>query len=137
MAKKKVIKKVKKTIKEKPLTKKKLEAMRKRLFNKCWKLMSFAVRNKENNTCYTCGTTTGLMNAGHRHHNRLSFDFRNIHCQCIRCNKWLHGNLGSYERQLIKDHSVKWSEKLEKDALEFGDNYSLEDLKKIYKDLGA
>jgi hypothetical protein len=42
------------------------------------------------------------MHAGHRYHGRLDFDYKNINCQCPRCNTFLHGNLGEYERKIVK-----------------------------------
>jgi hypothetical protein len=37
-------------------------------------------------------------------HNKLDFEPLNIHPQCIRCNRWLHGNLGSYSLWLIRTY---------------------------------
>ena len=53
-------------------------------------------------TCVTCGVTRHYqdnMNAGHyadRTHMNTRFDEQNVHVQCVRCNKWLSGNMASY-----------------------------------------
>jgi hypothetical protein len=45
------------------------------------------------------------MNAGHYiHKDCLDFDPVNIHCQCVRCNKYLSGNLGVYAERLIMEY---------------------------------
>lgn len=68
--------------------------------------------------CYTCrkDVPKEQLNAGHRHHNKLDLDLRNLKAQCIRCNNWLHGNLGEYERHLIEDYGLEWATKLKQDA---------------------
>ena len=51
--------------------------------------------------CISCNAPT--ENAGHYfsagNHASLRFDERNVHGQCIRCNKWLHGNLIEYRKR--------------------------------------
>lgn len=57
---------------------------------------------RDKGICFTCG---GKGNqAGHFKHGRLDFDGMNLNCQCARCNKWLHGNLGEYAIRLIKKY---------------------------------
>jgi hypothetical protein len=46
----------------------------------------------------------------------------------------LHGNLGNYERHLIKDYGLEWAEQLARDANQHK-GYSLEDLKRIINEL--
>jgi hypothetical protein len=60
------------------------------------------------NECYTCGKV-GLwrteLQSGHfirRTHKVVMFDPRNVHPQCIRCNKWLHGNEAEYGHRIRK-----------------------------------
>jgi hypothetical protein len=31
----------------------------------------------------------------------------NVHCQCIYCNTYLHGNLGEYGIKLVKKYGLK------------------------------
>lgn len=56
--------------------------------------------------CYTCGVDTDMryFQAGHFRHGKLDFDENNLHGQCVRCNKWLSGNLGIYAVKLINDY---------------------------------
>jgi hypothetical protein len=68
------------------------------------------VVKRDKNRCFTCGGYGDQ--AGHYRHGKLDFDPDNLHCQCARCNKWLHGNLGTYTLNLISLHSKKWVEKL-------------------------
>jgi len=70
------------------------------------------------------------MDAGHFKHNRLDFDEMNIHCQCTRCNRFLHGNLGEYAIRLMEKYG-----KSELDSLVFRSNqikkYTYQDLEEI------
>ena len=53
--------------------------------------------------CYTCKRDIPFkeIQAGHFRHNKLDFDENNLHAQCIRCNKYLSGNLVFYTLYLI------------------------------------
>lgn len=76
----------------------------KSLKTKAWKLQSEYIRRTEKK-CFTCGATPNwkLLQAGHYiHGDNMDFEFNNIHAQCVRCNKWLHGNSGIYAEKLIK-----------------------------------
>ena len=78
-----------------------LKSLRKR----AWKLQSEYIRRKEGGVCFTCGDTRRWQDqqSGHYiHKDCLDFDSTNIHCQCVRCNKWLHGNSGIYAEKLIR-----------------------------------
>lgn len=80
--------------------------------------------------CYTCKHWFAwkVMNAGHFIHNKLDFDERNVHPQCVQCNLWKHGNLGRYAYYLIKEYGVKWVERLEYDASCKGNDYTRQEL---------
>ena len=71
------------------------------------------------------------MQAGHFIHNKLDYDERNIHAQCVHCNKYLSGNLGRYANHLIKDYGVDILDALEVEAARRGNDYSIEELKYI------
>jgi hypothetical protein len=88
---------------------KKSKSRRKILLKKIWALFSEWVRRKEKGICYTCGIKKNYkeMDAGHYLHNRLDFNPMNVHCQCVRCNKWLSGNLGVYAENLIKEYGIE------------------------------
>ena len=47
------------------------------------------------------------MQAGHYKHNVLDFDEMNVHCQCVRCNKYLHGNGGEYAFRLARHYGLE------------------------------
>lgn len=109
----------------------------KAVHKKAWTLFSRYIRSKDANfdgytECYTC---RGMfqwkeMDAGHRWHNKLDFDPMNIHPQCVRCNKWLHGNLGLYERRLIEEYGLEAVKDLERRAAQHG-GYKRHDLLEI------
>jgi hypothetical protein len=80
---------------------------RKILRKKAWKLQSEYIRRSEKGICYTCGKHNHwkLCHAGHYiHKDCLDFDLVNIHCQCVRCNSYLSGNLGVYAERLIAEY---------------------------------
>lgn len=58
--------------------------------------------------CISCGEYkhTTKMHAGHfmsaGHHTIVRFNEDNVHGQCEHCNTFLHGNLASYQDNLIK-----------------------------------
>ncbi len=82
--------------------------------------------------CYTCLVMINWKEAqiGHFWHNKLDFDKRNLKIQCVRCNHYLHGNLGAYAKRLIIDYGVAWYDQLEKDKNSFK-GYSMKELQLI------
>lgn len=99
-------KKTNKRIKDKSTTK---------LRKKLWKMMSEFVRRRDRGVCFTCGDKRNWkeQQAGHYiHKDCLDFNFKNINCQCVRCNKWLSGNLGVYAENLMKKYFPEDIEKL-------------------------
>lgn len=112
------------------------ESYRKVLFKKAWKLWSEYVRcvsRPEVKTVY-CFTCSKPMNpkeahAGHFHHNKLDFDWRNVHPQCPGCNTYKHGNLAIYAERLIEEGiDLK---QLRRDAEIKGNAYSIKELHEI------
>lgn len=94
------------------------------LEQRAWKVFSEYIRRRGadwrgNTTCFTCRRQYPWkeMHAAHRWHNKLDFDERNIKPCCNRCNNYLHGNLGAYERHLIEDYGMEWAKQLEQDAV--------------------
>lgn len=77
-----------------------------------------ATRETGSAQCYSCYALKPFseLEAGHRHHNRLDLDERNLKVQCTRCNHYLSGNAGEYERHLIEDYGLAWAQQLKKDA---------------------
>ena len=79
----------------------------KSLRKKAWKLFSEYIRRSEKGICYICGNRRNWkeQNAAHYiHRDSLDYDTVNIHCSCVRCNKWLSGNLGIYAERLIAEY---------------------------------
>lgn len=77
-----------------------------------------AINSQGNASCYTCKTVKPFaeLEAGHRYHNRLDLDTRNLHVQCTKCNHYLSGNLGEYEHRLVIEHGLEWVQELRRDA---------------------
>jgi hypothetical protein len=74
-----------------------------------WRNFSKYIRERDKNTCITCGKTgrkdsSGFMHAGHyisRRHQNTLFDEKNVHAQCMNCNLWGYGNMGVYTLKMI------------------------------------
>lgn len=82
-----------------------------RLLNKCQKVFNEYIRKRDLNgtdyfKCISCGgiKDKSMLNAGHYynvgHFDGLRFDEDNCFSQCIQCNKFLHGNLIEYSKNL-------------------------------------
>lgn len=86
---------------------------RKKLSHSSWikkldKVFNKYIRTRDNNICYTCGSTTQPQ-AGHFIPKsatglELRYNEKNVHCQCVRCNKWLGGNLSVYSLELERQY---------------------------------
>jgi len=81
----------------------------KALHKKAWALKSEYIRRSEKGICFTCGVHKPWkeQQAGHYiHGDCMDFVELNIHCQCVRCNKWLSGNEGKYAERLILEYGL-------------------------------
>ena len=79
----------------------------KALHKKAWALQSEYIRRSARGRCFVCGDRRNWkeQQAGHYiHKDCLDFDLININCSCVRCNKWLSGNLGVYAERLIAEY---------------------------------
>jgi len=88
-----------------------------KLRKKAWKLQSEYIRRKEKGVCFTCGDKRNWkeQQAGHFvHGHNMDFVKENIHCQCVHCNKWLHGNLINYAIKLEKKYGYGIVQKLKR-----------------------
>ena len=94
---------------------------------KAWQVFSRWVRLRDPR-CITCGEPS--ENAGHFRHNCLDFDEQNINGQCVRCNKWLSGNLAVYATYLVRKYGSKVLDQIDKRRSKI---YSLEELQIIIK----
>lgn len=109
---------------------------------KAWKLMSEWIRSRDADwrgyaACFTCGTVKPWkeLDCGHYIHNKLDLDERNLRPQCVRCNNYLSGNLGSYAERLVKENGLAWLEELRRDSNQKGNNYTIAELEAIIEDL--
>ena len=110
------------------------------LKRKTWAEFSQYVRRKNADfygiaQCITCDTKGHWkdMNAGHYEHGKLDFDEMNVNVQCVRCNKWLHGNLGNYNLKLIEKYGIDIVKDLKARAkMAVVEKYSRQDLEDIY-----
>jgi len=69
--------------------------------------------------CISCGNRKSIkqLNAGHYfsagHNEAVRWNEQNVNGQCIRCNKYLHGNLEEYRKGMIKKYGQKVLDDLE------------------------
>lgn len=109
------------------------------LFDRVWSKMSIYVRQKAKGKCYTCGDKRDYksQNAGHFLHGKTKPTYLNednVRCQCVKCNKWLSGNLGIFGVKLVKEIGDKRVNKLikQKDQIKIWKIEELEKLDKYY-----
>jgi len=94
------------------------------------------LRDKElNNPCISCRKPLiAKYDAGHffnaNNHWNVRFDERNVHSQCVHCNRSLHGNLLEYRKQLEFYYGTTWLIELEKDAKKTR-KFTIEEVKEI------
>lgn len=72
-------------------------------------VFSLYIRKRDHNICYTCGKQMDLKHSqnGHfvsRTYLTLRWNEKNCHCQCMRCNVFLHGNMAEYSQRLELDY---------------------------------
>jgi len=96
------------------------QSTRKGTHKKAWQIFSKYIRFvRDKGVCYTCGSTKDPreMDAGHyKHSDSVDFDEMNIHCQCVNCNRNLHGNPKSYRLKLVQQYGEDKVLDLEKRA---------------------
>jgi hypothetical protein len=117
--------------------KRKKSSPQKLLFDKCWSFMSLISRLKFADAkgmvkCVTCETKKHYtkMNAGHYFHKKLDFDNININPQCVRCNKFLSGNLAEYTIFIMTEYGEKALKDLQEKAKKFT-AYTEKELQKL------
>ena len=106
-----------------------------------WRVWSIHIRSQNadfrgKTECYTCRTKFDWkyeLQAGHYIHSQLDFDEMNIHPQCVRCNKWLHGNLGLYGERLVREYGQEAVDALRIRGKRKGNNYKINELEEIIK----
>ena len=102
--------------------------------SKAWKELSKHTRYRDKGICYTCLVQHDPreMDAGHFFH-RSSMMFFNtifVRCQCVRCNRFLHGNLGIYARRLTEEIGLKELKRAEVESVKYK-KWSPKELKAI------
>ncbi len=71
-----------------------------RAHRKAWKYFAAYIRQRDI-LCFTCRVRV-TTDAGHYLHNKLDFDEMNVHGQCERCNRFLHGNPDAYWMRMVE-----------------------------------
>lgn len=101
-------------------TKKQIKKLKKRLHRKIWKVFSEWVRRSADGVCYCCGKKQDWRkcHAGHYIHNKFDYSPINVKCLCSRCNTFLHGNLGVFAENLIREYGLEQVESLRERAKE-------------------
>jgi hypothetical protein len=79
-----------------------------------WELQSKLIRIKSGGICFTCKKKFDWkkLEAGHFRHGWGDFEEKNIQAQCVKCNRYLHGNLGVYAVELDKKYGQGTAEEL-------------------------
>lgn len=77
------------------------------------------IRQRDAGICFTCGIKKEqkYQQNGHyisRQHNSTRYDEQNCHCQCVRCNIMLNGNMDEYALRLIRKYGAGILKKLNK-----------------------
>ena len=104
------------------------------LRRKAWKVFADWIKARDNFRCFTCGAEGNQ--AGHfLHRDCLDFTEENIHCQCVRCNHFLNGNLAVYTIKMIKKYGLKKVEVLQRKA-NIPKSFNRQDLEEIIKKYG-
>lgn len=96
-------------------------------------------KRDENLPCISCPATESIQwDAGHFYKaeifSGLIFDEKNVHKQCVRCNRYLHGNDLEYREGIIKRYGDEYFKSLEstKDSKR-NHKYTILELKQIKK----
>jgi len=85
----------------------------KTLHKELWALTSQYIRLKEHYVCFTCGAQLdkNTSNCGHFLHNaktsKIAYEHKILHCQCVRCNHHLSGNLLEYTLKMVRKYGMK------------------------------
>lgn len=92
----------------------------------------------ESKGCVSCGVSLKgkKFDAGHfynaNNHWSLRFDEANVHAQCVKCNRDLHGNLLEYRKRIVERIGAMELERLEMQASQTR-KYTRDELKDIHE----
>lgn len=91
--------------------------------------------------CVSCGALQGVVvrggnfDSGHYRSRgaapHLAFHTHNCHAQCVKCNRFLNGNIVEYRKELIARIGIEKLEMLEQDNRPR--HYTIQDFKRIIK----
>lgn len=108
----------------------------------CWRVFSIWVRQSNADwrgyvECVTCGAVymwnSGMIHAGHWIHDKLDFDYRNVHPQCRNCNYKYNKNTNTaYAIYMARTYGADEMAKIRAEADKKGNDYSINELKDIY-----
>lgn len=84
------------------------------LKRKLWCAFAAYVKERDGNTCFSCGAT-GLegqnWHAGHLFQAGqfaiIRYEPKNVHSQCGRCNVWLRGNVARYTARFLDKYGIE------------------------------
>lgn len=117
--------------------------------SKLWAVFSEFIRLRDMDeegfiVCCTCPNKikafgTNKVNAGHfisRKHNSTKYDEKNVHAQCVSCNKYGYGKQFEYSKFLDKKYGAGTSDELLLKSKMFSralNRYEIEEKTKYYK----
>ncbi len=110
-----------------------------KLRREVWDLMSELVRREEKGRCYTCGIVKDWkeQDCGHFiHKDCMDFVRENLHCQCAKCNRFLHGNLIQYAIELEKQYGAGIIQRLKKQGDQIH-RWKVSELEKLKQDCNS
>ena len=87
------------------------------LRKKAWELQSRAIRKEEKYRCCTCWKiySKDETQLGHFiHGDSMDFVRDNLHCQCVKCNHFLSGNLINYTMFMLEKYGKEKVDELRK-----------------------
>ncbi len=84
------------------------------------KVFSEYIRRRDKGVCFSCGNVKNwkYQQAGHfvsRSYNRLRYDERNCHAQCMACNCYRAGNMAEYAERLEEKYGKGIIQQLNKE----------------------
>jgi len=108
------------------------------LKDELWRWFSLYIRYRDGGVCFTCNKQTEIgtrdSQAGHyvsRTYLPTFIDERNVHCQCMRCNIFLKGNLDEYAIRLRRKYGVNILEELNQKKHDQSFRYSYSDYERL------
>jgi len=120
------------------MAKSKIKTLRRTLWVK---YVSPYVRERDNYKCFTCGKQLDKYSSDAGHFIPKSscsdtmYDETNVHCQCVGCNRFKHGNLMKYTLRMIEKYGIEHVKELERrrDLIKIWKLPEIEELIEDYK----